>query len=244
MATLNLDNIVIVLVETISPGNVGSVARAIKNMGISNLRLVNPKRDHLNEEARRLAHGALDTLEQAKVFSSISDAISDCTTVVATSHKPVRYKIRSYTAREIGPFLIPYCTENKVAILFGREDHGLNNDEIKLGSYLLNIPTYRDYPAINLSKAVMLVCYELFMTTSNTTFTHSKLKTQEEMEKFYGIVLRMINQAGFRHKNNDPSIFMSAVKRIFNRSGLEEHEMSILIKLFSQFDYLDRNNEK
>ena len=164
MATLNFDNIAIVLVETITPGNIGAVSRAMKNMGFSDLRLVNPKRNHLNDEAQKLAHGALDVLEQAKIFSSIEEATSDCTTIVATSHKPIRYKIRSYTAREIGTHLIPLCEKNKAAILFGREDSGLNNEEIKLGSYLVNIPTYREYPAINLSKAVMLICYELFMT--------------------------------------------------------------------------------
>lgn len=245
MATLNLHNIAIVLVETISPGNIGAVARATKNMGISDLRLVKPKRDPLNEEARKLAHGAIDTLEAAKIFDNLNEAISDCSTVIATSHKSIRYKIQSYSVRDIGKQLIPYCANNKVAILFGREDIGLHNEEIKECSFLVNIPTFRDYPAINLSKAVMLTCYELFMTTQEQSQqTHyPKLVEQNKMENFYDVVLRMINSAGFRHKNNDPSIFMGSLRRIFGRTGLDEHEMAVLIKLFSQFTYVDQNND-
>lgn len=244
MTTLNLDNIAIVLVETITPGNIGAVARAVKNMGISDLRLVKPKRDHLSEDARKLAHGAIDMLESSRVFSSIDEAISDCSTVLATSHDTVRYKIEGHNVREIGEVLIPYCATNKVAILFGREDIGLHNEEIKKCSFLIHIPTFRDYPAINLSKAVMLVCYELFMTTKTKreNISHPELVNNERMENFYSVVLRMIDSAGFRHKNNDPSIFMGSLRRIFGRTGLEEHEMAVLIKLFSQFTYAEKKH--
>ncbi|BBM85687.1 RNA methyltransferase [Candidatus Uabimicrobium amorphum] len=245
MTTLNLNNIAIVLVETISPGNIGAVARATKNMGISDLRLVKPKRDPFGEEARKLAHGAIDTLEASKVFPSIEEATKDCSTVVATSHDTIRYKLQSYSVREIGQHLIPYTVNNKVAILFGREDIGLHNEEIKKCSFLVNIPTFRNYPAINLSKAVMLTCYELFMTTQQQTQApqYPKLVDQNKMENFYEVVLRMINSAGFRHKNNDSSIFMGSLRRIFGRTGLDEHEMAILIKLFSQFTYVERKND-
>lgn len=238
---LNLANIAIVLVETISPGNIGAVARATKNMGIDDLRLVCPKKDHLCEEAKRLAHGAVNHLESSKVFSSVQEATQDCTLVAATSHDKVRYKIQSYKARDVGNYLAPYTANNKIAILFGREDTGLNNNDIKQCSLLINIPTFRDYPAINLSKAVMIVCYELFMTSTKIEHHYPELVNQKEMENFYHVVHKMIDSAGFRHKNNDPSIFMDSLRRIFGRTGLEMHEMDVLIKLFSQFTYAKKN---
>lgn len=233
---INLDNITIVLIETLSSGNIGSIARAMKNMGFSDLRLVNPKSNHFDEQAKRLAHGSHDILENIKVFPCLEEAISDCPLLIATSHKTVRNTQKTFSAREIGQNIIPYCKNNKVAILFGREDHGLSNFDVNRCIWTINIPAARPYPSLNISQAVMLICYELFMfhTPEKVAFM-PKLVPSYELDKFYEEVQKIIEMAGFRHKNNRPSVFTGALKRILGRTGLEHQDLKVLYKLFDQF---------
>ncbi len=240
---LNFENIVIVLVEPRSAGNIGSTVRAMTNMGFSDLRLVNPREPHTDEQAKRLAHGCGEQLAATKVFSTLEEALADCTTVVATSHKPKRYKQESCSARELGHKIAPFTEKNKVAILFGPENHGLSNDEVKGCPWLVNIPAARDYPSLNLSQSVLVICYELFLSTVKAEESFPELVGQKQMETFYQRVLEIIDKAGFRHKNNDSSIFMRCLRRIFGRTGLDPQELKVLYKLFSQFEYLRRKED-
>lgn len=234
--TLNRNNVAIILVEPRTAGNIGSVARAMTNMGFDDLRLVNPQINHLALEAHWLAHASEHILDHAQVFPTIQEASADCALLVATSQKRSRNRQESFTSRELGPRLIPYCQKNKVAILFGRENHGLANEEVNLCTWLVNITTACPYPSLNLSQAVMVVCYDLFM--ASVTLPPEiipKLVGHKQLEVFYQQVLEIIDSAGFRHKNKDREIFIGALRRIFGRTGLDEHELSVLYKLFSQF---------
>ena len=235
--TLNFKNIVIVLKETISAGNIGSTARAMTNMGLSELRLVQPKANHLDDQACKLAHGCHDFLKEIKVFTSLKNAVEDCSLLVATSHKIKRDKRLSLSARELGKNLIPYCINNKVAILFGREDFGLSNEDINLCSWLVNIPTARPYPALNLAQAVMVICYELFMTQPvDKCREFSVFITYKELENFLDFTKKYLNNIGFRHKNDKPEIFIGKLRRLLSRVGIQKSELNTLYKLFRQFD--------
>lgn len=233
---LNCENVAIVLVETLTAGNIGAVARAMLNMGFSDLRLINPKADHLSEKARWMAHGSEEILEHARVFPSFEEAVADCCLLVASSHKKVRNSQHSISARHLGPKLVPYCIHNKVAILFGREDHGLTNEEVNLCTWLVNIPAASAYPSLNLAQAVMLLCYELYMTAiPEPVNPMPKLVGNKAMEMFYDNVLEILNDSGFRHKNERTEVFIGCLRRIFGRTGFEERELRVMYKLFNQF---------
>ena len=237
MQTNILENIAIVLVEPLTGGNIGSVARAMTNMGLSDLRIVHPQADPYGDEAHMLAHGSHELLHQSKVYETIKESIADCSLILGTSHKPIRYNHPSYTVREIGPKILPYCQSNKVAILFGRENHGLSNEEINLCTWLVHIPTARPYPALNLAQAVIVTCYELFMAIEQPIVEQipNKLATFEEIDKYLLNLQSILSKAGFKHKNDNPELFLGILRRLLTKRSLEEHELRALYKLSDQF---------
>jgi len=235
---LNRDNIAIVLVQPITAGNIGSIARAMTNMGFSDLRLVQPVADHTSEDAQKLAHGSTELLFQAKTYETIQEAVSDCVLSIATSHKPIRDNQESYLARDIGPKLIPYCEQNKVAILFGTEPKGLSNEEIAFCTWCTHIPAARDYPSLNLAQAVMLICYELFLTSvPSQNSPYPKFASSLEIEKFLEYLENLLELVGFQHKNERPELFLGILRRTFTKIGLENRELRTFYKLFEQVRY-------
>ena len=161
----NLINIV--LVETSHPGNIGSVARAMKTMGLSELSLVNPRK-FPSGEANALSGNATDVLENAKIFDSIEDAIKDSTFVYATSSRSRTIQWPTVHAEE-GASLInnQVSSDKKVSILFGREDRGLTNEELQLANTHIEIPANPEYPVLNLAMSSQIVCYEIFKSHFN-----------------------------------------------------------------------------
>ena len=234
-------NFIIVLVETSHPGNIGAVARAMKNMSMHQLRLVNPKFfPHADATAR--ASGADDVLRNAQLYPSMTAAIADCQIVLGASARDRTISWPSVTARE--------CAEkwggdtpikHNIAMVFGRENSGLKNHELDLCHYLLRIPCNAEYSSLNLAAAVQVVCYELFV--SSTTESKSSigdrdempLATAEQMEAFYVHLQQTMADIGFLHPERSTSI-MRRLRRIFNRTGLDTKELDILrgILRFSQ----------
>lgn len=241
-----LQNIAIVLVSPQTGGNIGSVARAMTNMSLSDLRIVQPRVDPFGEDAQKLAHGSLELLQKAKIYATIQESIGNCAFVLGTSHKPMRYKRPSYTAREIGPKILPYCQENTIAILFGREDHGLSNEEIELCTWLINIPSPCAYPTLNLAQAVMVICYELYMSTYSHTIKENncKLVTFQDLDKYLWSLHELLLQSGFQYKNDRPELFIGILRRLFTKKDLEEHELRVLYKLSNQFRMIIENHFK
>ena len=156
----------IVLVETSHPGNIGSVARAMKNMGLSRLVLINPKK-FPHDEATALAGNAGDVLKVAKVFGSIQEAVQNSKIIFATSarERTIEWPVTSVkdAAQEINQLV----AENiEVSILFGREDRGLTNEELQLSNKHLIIPAHPDYPVLNIAMSTQVVCYELYQASN------------------------------------------------------------------------------
>ena len=156
----------IVLVETSHPGNIGSVARAMKNMGLSRLVLINPKK-FPDDEATALAGNAVDVLKAAKIFSSIQEAVQNSKIIFATSarERTIEWPVASVkdAAQEINQLV----AENiEVSILFGREDRGLTNEELQLSNKHLIIPAHPDYPVLNIAMSTQVVCYELYQASN------------------------------------------------------------------------------
>ena len=238
-----LSNFKIVLVETSHPGNIGGVARAMKNMSISELCLVNPKQfPHADATSR--AAGSDDILSRANVYSSLQEAIADCQIVLGASARDRTISWPELTARATAEkFATPTAnlSDDKIALVFGRENSGLKNHELDLCHYLLRIPCNADYSSLNLAAAVQVVCYELFVASGQVVESsigdrnEGTLATMEQMEMFYTHMQETLADIGFLHVDKSQSI-MRRLRRIFNRIALDTKEVDILrgILRFSQ----------
>ena len=154
-------NICFILVEPAVPGNVGASARAIKTMGFKRLRLVNPC-DHLSSEARMLAHASGEILEEAEIFSGLAEALSDLDLSIATTAKTRDARVDFHRNTDLpGMIRAKGKTIENAGIVFGREESGLSNDEIRMCDLVSTIPLKQAYPSLNLSQAVMIYAYTL-----------------------------------------------------------------------------------
>lgn len=157
----------IVLVETSHPGNIGSVARAMKNMGLSNLVLVNPQ-NFPHQEATALAGNAVDILNDAKTFTSIESAIKNSKVIYATSARERTIDWPTVSARDAADEIHELVSNTiEVSILFGREDRGLTNEELQLANKHLIIPAHPEYPVLNIAMSAQVICYELYKASQN-----------------------------------------------------------------------------
>ncbi|PLW81395.1 tRNA (cytosine(32)/uridine(32)-2'-O)-methyltransferase TrmJ [Kineobactrum sediminis] len=230
---MNPDNIRIVLVNTSHPGNIGAVARAMKNMGLSRLCLVAP-RQFPDEQATWRAAGALDVLEQAMVCDTLEEAIADCQFVVGTSARERRIPWPLLDPRQCAGHIAAASSREQVAVLFGREDRGLTNEELKLCNLHLNIPSDSAYSSLNLAMAVQIVCYELRMLqvaddlpVSADQDWDAPFSTVANMERFYEHLEKTLVAIGFLDPQA-PRQLMVRLRRLYSRVRLDEMELNIL----------------
>ncbi len=227
-----LSHIKIILVETSHPGNIGAVARAMKNMCMTELRLVSPK-IFPSAEATSRASGADDILAKATVFSSLQEAISDCELVLGASARCRTISWPEMTPRECAEKIAKPDTLQKTAIIFGRENSGLKNHELDLCHFLLRIPCNSEYSSLNIAAAVQVVCYELFVSAGEQTpiTIGDRGKTPKattlQMESFYSHMYETLTDIGFIHPDKSKSI-MRRLRRVYNRVHLDVKELDIL----------------
>ncbi len=236
-----LSHIKIVLVETSHPGNIGGVARAMKNMTMENLCLVSPK-TFPSADATSRASGADNILSSAIIYDSLQDAVADCQVVLGASARDRTISWPVLTARECAEKFVTEITSTaKIAVVFGRENSGLKNHELDLCHYLLRIPCNSEYSSLNLAAAVQVVCYELFVASGQRVEStigdkgDESLATMKQMELFYEHFQQTLTDIGFLHEDKSQSI-MRRLRRIFNRIALDTKELDILrgILRFSQ----------
>jgi len=219
----------IVLVEPSHPGNIGGAARAMKTMGLSELCLVNPKR-FPDPQADWRAAGAIDVLEAAVVVDDVATSIADCHWVVGTSTRSRRIPWPVATPRTIAQQIASQPADSKVAILFGREDNGLANDELQRCHYHLQIPAAPEYSSLNLAMAVQVVCYELFQASLSDTpipVWDRKLATSEQLDGMLEHLREILTETEFLDADN-PGQTMTRLRRMFSRMQLDETEVQIL----------------
>lgn len=225
-----LSNIRIVLVETSHPGNIGAVARAMKNMQLSRLYLVAPKIFPCADASSR-ASGADDVLEAATVCPTLAEAISDCQLVFGTSARLRTIAWPQQSPRECAQLLMQEAQQNQVAIVFGRENSGLTNKELDLCQYLLHIPSNPAFSSLNLAAAVQIISYELLVASAEETLPQQQpeapLATAEQMASFYQHLLQTLIEIDFMHPDKSRSV-MRRLRRIYNRSLLDTKELDIL----------------
>ncbi len=225
-----LNNIRIVLVRTFHPGNIGSAARAMKTMGLTDMALVEP-RDFPSTEATKMAAGAGDILEKASVYTSLYDALRDCRVVVASTARERSYDLPAMNPEQCASALCCGATKGQVALLFGPERMGLSNEDLKLANYRVSIPTHPYYSSLNLAAAVQILCYEILKQTesgqSNDDFFISEPPSVRERELFYQHLEETLSESGFIIKNH-PGDIMLKFRRLFDRAELTAEELNIL----------------
>jgi len=219
-------------VETTHPGNIGAVARAMKNMGMNNLALVTPKTFPCAEATAR-ASGADDVLAGAEVCASLPEALADCSLVFGASARSRTISWPEMTPRECADKLKIEALEQKVAIVFGRENSGLKNHELDLCRYLLRIPCNTAFSSLNLAAAVQVVCYELFVVSGqNDSVAYGDKRrripaTTEQMELFYTHLEETLSAIDFTQPDQSRSV-MRRLRRIYNRAALDSKEVDML----------------
>lgn len=225
------DNVYFVIVEPRESGNIGASARAIKNMGFKNLVLVKPPAV-ITDEAGRLARNALDVLGSAKTFDNLADAIKDKSVVAGTARRTGKRRGLIVPVKAGAKRLAGSARNNKVAILFGREDRGLYNDEVEECGLILNIPANKEQPSLNLAQAVLIVAYEL----SGAGFESSDSKKFQKLVKHEEIMLLYERMAGIlkileytpQGDRNLEKMIMQNLKHFIGRAGLTDWELNML----------------
>lgn len=225
-----LSNIRIVLVETSHPGNIGAVARAMKNMCLSDLYLVSPK-IFPSADATSRASGADDLLASAVVCESLQEAIADCQLVIGASARSRSITVPDESPRVCAERLAVEAKDKKIAILFGRENSGLKNHELDLCQTLLSIPSNSAYSSLNIAAAVQVVCYELMVAAqlevAQPKVLESPLATSAQMESFYEHLYQALEEIGFINPEKSTSI-MRRLRRVYHRASLDTKELDIL----------------
>ncbi|MBN2684792.1 MAG: RNA methyltransferase [Pontiellaceae bacterium] len=230
-----LNNIRIVLVNPLFGGNLGSICRAMNNNGLTDLAVVDPRPDMDMDEARKFSCNARAQLEARRECATLEEAIADCTVVAATSARTGFYRDTSYTPREFAPIALESAKDYKVAIVFGREDKGLFNEELALCSHIIQIPSSELYRSLNLSHAVYLCCYEIF--TAAGIFQPSEETAPEAetalRERMFSMWREMMIKTQFVHDQKLDHMMMG-LRRIFNRGKLTVPDCKILLGLAKQ----------
>ena len=223
-------NIRIVLVGTTHPGNIGAVARAMKNMGLNDLALVNPK--HFpHEDATARASGADDILTSAKIYTSLDDAVADCIYIVGASARSRSLSWPSMFPKDCAERMTFESKKGKVAALFGPENSGLNNDDLDLCQTLLKIPTNPHFKSLNLAMAVQILAYELRVASSHKASLGFKSKSfpasADDMKHFYNHLEQTMIELEFLDEEN-PRFLMRRLRRLFIRARPSKNEINIL----------------
>jgi TrmH family RNA methyltransferase len=234
-----LENVAIILSGTKHPGNVGSVARAMHNMGLTDLRLATP-RCSLGEESERLAKSGITVLRGARKFRSLRGAVRGIHLLVGTTAKSGGNRSQCHGPRDLVPGLLAQSERQKVGILFGPEDTGLVDDDLIFCQKLVRIPTTPEGKSINLTQAAMILAYELYLGHLESEPARvPKLASIEQREAMFGQLETALLKIGFLHPQNFRHM-MFAIRRIFGRTGLEVQDVGILRGIARQIHWYSR----
>ncbi len=236
-----LNNLCIVMVETSHPGNIGSAARAMKVMGIKDLRLVSPRKP-FSPETFALASGANDIIEQAKIVPTLQDALADCQIVIGASARSERtLQWPQMDARECGTFVAAQLPQQKIALVFGRERTGLTNEELDHCNTLVHIPMAFDFLSLNIAMAIQVLSYEcatavrLAIPAAPAVIDPDEvLANAEALEGFYTHLEQSMIDTRFLDPEN-PRLLMRRMRRLFGRAGVTVSEMNILRGMLAAF---------
>ncbi|EJB8348997.1 tRNA (cytosine(32)/uridine(32)-2'-O)-methyltransferase TrmJ [Vibrio cholerae] len=227
-----LERVKVVLVGTTHSGNIGSAARAMKVMGLSQMVLVDPH-CQVDAQAIALAAGASEIALNAQIYPTLEAAVADCGLVVGTSARSRTLEWPMLEPRECGEKLISEANQHSVAMVFGRERTGLTNDELQLCHYHVCVPANPEYSSLNLAMAVQLLSYEVRMAylalqqSSQSSTLQEEYPRHQELERFYAHLEQVIMQTEFISAQQ-PGQVMNKLRRMFTRARPEAQEINIL----------------
>ena len=244
-----LENIRIVLVEPAGALNVGSIARIMKNMGLTKLVLVNPKCDANSDEARQMAVHARDVLETAQVVTNLPAALTGCQQAIATTVRSRSVPIKLESPSVVLPELLLPNTSS--ALLFGAEERGLSNDELKYAQKFVCIESNPDYPSLNLAQAVAVCVYELYQAYVNGARYSQKIKNAEiaiepvnapieMLEGYYQDLEALLLEIGYLYPHT-AAVKMEKFRRMYNKANLQSEEVAMLRGILRQIRWANRN---
>lgn len=231
-----LSKVAIILNRPRFPENIGAAARAMRNMGLTDLIIVDPENCDLTRVCRLATHAALDVIENMQVFDDLETALQPFGFVVGTTARLGGERRVVVTPSRMVGKIMPLLAKNRVGLVFGPEDRGLENEEIRLCHLLVNIPTAK-FSSLNLAQAVMVLCYELFQGTrpSGQPWT-PRLATRHELDGMYDQVTEILVRIDYINPQN-PDYFMNKIRQFFTRLQLRAKEVSIIRGICRQINW-------
>ena len=258
----HLSHVRIVMVNTTLPANIGSALRAMKTMGLTKLVLVAPK-TYPHPDIDALAAGATDLIEHIQIVDTLEDAIKDCHIVFGTSARSRTIPWPLLDARPAAELSLKAVSESQqeVAVIFGREDRGLTNEELAMANYHVTIPVNSDYGVLNVAQAIQVICYEMRMAAMNFVENPVDLEAQmhvtddidmqwdeplvthEQMEQFYPHLEKMLAEIEFMDPKN-PRLLPLRLRRLFGRIQLDRMEYHLLRGIFTRVQAMNNGSWK
>ncbi|MEM9908209.1 MAG: RNA methyltransferase [Cyanobacteria bacterium P01_D01_bin.44] len=246
-------NLRIILVEPAGPLNVGAIARVMKNFGLTQLVLVNPQCDPLGAEATQMAVHARDVLTQARITQTLPEALVGCQRAIATTARPRELDDPLERPESALPWLVEAANIN-TALIFGREDRGLSNDELYQAQRFIKVPTDAGYAALNLAQAVAICCYELARITSpispppystpslplrNAPPSATQSASLDDLDGYYHHLESVLLSIGYLYPHTAPSR-MRKLRRLLHRATPSAQEVALLRGILRQIEWATR----
>ncbi len=234
--TVNLKNISIILNRPRYPENIGAAARAMRNMGFERLIVVDPQNYDMSRVLKMATHAAVEVVEQIQVYEDLQTALEPLSYIIGTTARLGGQRQLVGSAARLAQKLAPISKENQVALLFGPEDRGLTNEDIRLCHELVNIPT-AEFSSLNLAQAVMVVCYELrrYNQPGGKTFV-PRLANRHELDGMYAQLKDILVRISYIQPDN-PDYFMNNLRHFGTRLKLRAKEVSIIRGICRQIDW-------
>jgi tRNA (cytidine32/uridine32-2'-O)-methyltransferase len=231
-AALNLSNIDIIAIEPQHPGNIGAICRACKNMGISQVVLVNPGPYDV-AETYKLGWGSEDIIRNIIVLPTFAALFERYHILIGTTNRKKENQVPLYTPDELIPIITPASISHKIGIVLGRENNGLNLEELAACHYQSTIPSAVPYPALNLSQAALIyaqTCFKAATTTKEPVYTWDLANKYEE-ERMYAHIAEAVSLLPFKTRKGTDS-FVRLFRRVLGRTQLEKRDVRVIFKLF------------
>lgn len=233
---LQLDHVAVVLHKPRNPQNIGAAARAMCNMGVSELRIVQPRDCDLTAVLKMATHAAAGIVERMQVFDTLDEALSPFQFVVGTTARLGKQRQGVYSPASAAQRLVAVSRRNRIALLFGPEDRGLTNADLRHCHWLVHIPTAR-FASLNLAQAVLILCYEFSRAGRDEVVPPvPRLATRHELDGMYEQVKDILMRIHYINPEN-PDYWMNRMRRFFTRMQLRAREVSIIRGICRQIDW-------
>ena len=239
---MNVEALSVILVRPKFHENLGSVARAMKNMGLGRLVIVDGC-SPLHRNAYKLSSGAEEILDRAEEFPALEEALGDLGCVVGTTSRGGRGREPLLEPSTLMKRLIPLSHATSIGLIFGSEKDGLTNQELSLCHYVVRIPSSKSFPSLNLSQAVMVIAYEAFKESGPVPAHPSEVASADHLEQMFRHMEKTLLEIGFLNRHN-PKPIIKVLRRLLARSHMEEREVQILRGIWSKIDWVLRSRQR